>query len=328
MYCPKCGSEIKVGVAFCPKCGAKLAASAGAREKAAEERTKDRTSATADRGVKSEKLPKPELGAIVQNGCEKWKQKKERLGDGNGLFASETLLRMAPALAGCAALLLVLFVFIFRSGSSVTDIDTTPILQEYLQAQIAEGGNEALYERCFSNEVEDLTEQLSKRLSSVYESLGFQLSGADKTEWVSAAKQGFTEYIKKKPKNQQAFAAAVAEYTEVEVTKQTKKGKKLRAEVTVSYLDLSAVNQKVVENSVSLKGFVELFAGGNLKQKLSGLATGDIAFLLDDFVAVAEQTDARKTYQGRVEFTYNKETERWEVSSVEDDVLRACFAVK
>lgn len=296
MYCPQCGREIKTEVLFCPDCGTRLP------EKA-----------------------KKRAGGHQPQPARLWlsRQKKK-----TGGFRMR---RFVPFWIGGAALFFMLFFCVLHMGNSApafAEQEQLRLLNEYLTEHLADEKQSGLYEACLSNEVDDLMGQLSARLSSLLESAGITIENSEKKELLRQIKHQFADYVKQKPENQAAFAYSVTEASRLEITGQKQKGKRLQSKVTVSYLDFSAVNQKLLQEAGSVSGIVKLFAGGDLLSKLTGTAFGEAEALLEAFLDAAETTQERKSYTGTVEFLYNKETKEWEVSSVDRGIWQAYFAVK
>lgn len=296
MYCPQCGREIKTEVQFCSNCGTRLPE--GAKKQAVS------------------RQPQP---------VRLWLSRQKKKTGGFGMR------RFVPFWIGGAALFFVLFFFVFHMGKTapaLTEQEQLRLLKEYLAEHLADEKQSELVEACLSNEVDDLMDQLSKRLSSLLESAGITIENREKKELLRQLKNQFADYVKQKPENQAAFAYSVTEASRLEITGQKQKGKRLQSKVTVSYLDFSAVNQKLLQEAGSVSGMVKLFTGGDLFSKLTGTAFGEVEALLEAFLAAAEMTQERKSYTGSVEFFYHKETEEWEVSSVDWGIWQAYFAVK
>lgn len=297
MYCPKCGTELRSGLAFCPSCGAKL--SGTARPLHADTSAVSRTRAfnQSASGI---------LSVL-------WK-------------------RRTACLIGCVAFFVLLVTSFFRSGSApdLAEADSVPLLREYLEQQLSDPKQQKVLEACLLKEGNDLTDQIAERLSTALEPLGISLNGSEQKEGMKRLKNGLSNYSKQHPEVAKAFAGAVSDYSELTVTKQKKKGKKLYAEVTVSYLDRSAVNRNLLETMLSAENLLRLFLGNNLKQAFLefSLSADKAEWLLNGFLETAETAQARSTYTGTAEFSYNKQTGRWEVSSVEDGLFEAYVAAR
>lgn len=294
MYCPKCGTELRSGLAFCPKCGARLSG--------------------------SDQSPRSGVAAVsAQTGTSKQK--------GKLLLAALWERRIACCLIGCTAFFVLFVSFFFRSGSApdLAEADSVPLLREYLEQQLSDSKQQKVLEACLLKEGNDLTDQIAERLSTALEPLGITLNGSEQKEGMKRLKNGMSDYSKQHPEIAKAFAGAVSGYSELTVTKQEKKGKKLYAEVTVSYLDRSAVNRNLLETMLSAEQLLRLFMGNNLKQAFSEFvfSTDKAEWLLNGFLETADTVQERSTYTGTAEFSYNKQTGRWEILSVEDGLFEA-----
>lgn len=224
MYCPKCGTELRSGLAFCPKCGVRLSGKANP----------PRSDAAAASEI---------TGTVIQ---------KVRI-----LIAVLWKRRIACCLIGCAAFFVLLASSFFRSGSApdLAEADSVPLLREYLEQQLSDPKQQKVLEACLLKEGNDLTDQIAECLSTALEPLGITLNGSEQKEGLKRLKNGMSDYSKQHPEIAKAFAGAVSGYSELTVTKQEKKGKKLYAEVTVSYLDRSAVNRNLFFRRIKQNGY-------------------------------------------------------------------------
>ena len=114
------------------------------------------------------------------------------------------------------------------------------------------------------------------------------------------------------------LAESVTSRSYFEAEKAKKKDGIVSAAVTVHYLDIPRYKPS---GNRGLHRPVRACESGNKQEESvdepDGYAFGDASLILNGFEEKAESSTADKTYTGTVEFTYNKEEKRWEISSVD-----------
>lgn len=298
MFCPKCGSELREGAGFCPKCGTKI-----------EKRTEP-----AAAPVKKV----PEFQAFKANLPE--------------MKQMETFIKNIPPkmAAGIAAAVVILILAVsFLGRPNMKNLDTEKMTEKYFEDQLDYSENNYMYEACFNYMAQDLTAQLTKKVAPILRT--FDLYEPARLEEVQAqrAVDKLTEYFSNES-NQKKLIKTITQYSDVEVGEVSKEDGVVTADVTVEYLDISSVNQEMLDDASSVKGFAKLLAKANGMSITGALVTasGDASFVLDAFKEKAEESDARKSYTGMVEFTYDKDEKRWEISQMDPGLLNAYFGIQ
>ena len=298
MFCPKCGSELREGASFCPKCGTKI-----------ENRTEP-----AAAPVKKV----PEFQEIKANLPE--------------IKQVETFIKSIPPkmVAGIAAAVVILILAVsFLGRPNMKNLDTEKLTEKYFEDQLDYSENNYMYEACFNYMAQDLTAQLTKKVAPILRT--FDLYEPARLEEVQAqrAVDKLTEYFSNES-NQKKLIKTITQYSDVEVGEVGKEDGVVTADVTVEYLDIPSVNQEMLDDASSVKGFAKLLAKANGMSITGALVTasGDASFVLDAFKEKAEESDARKSYTGTVEFTYDKDEKRWEISQMDSGLLSAYFGIQ
>lgn len=298
MFCPKCGSELREGASFCPKCGTKI---------------ENRTESSA---APVKKIP--EFQEIKANLPE--------------MKQVETFIKSIPPkmAAGIAAAVVILILAVsFLGRPNMKNLDTEKLTEKYFEDQLDYSENNYMYEACFNYMAQDLTAQLTKKVAPILRT--FDLYEPARLEEVQAqrAVDKLTEYFSNES-NQKKLIKTITQYSDVEVGEVNKEDGVVTADVTVEYLDISSVNQEMLDDASSVKGFAKLLAKANGMSITGALVTasGDASFVLDAFKEKAEESDARKSYTGMVEFTYDKDEKRWEISQMDSGLLNAYFGIQ
>ena len=298
MFCPKCGSELREGASFCPKCGTKI-----------ENRTEP--AAAPVRKV-------PEFQKLKANLPE--------------MKQVETFIKSIPPkmAAGIVAVVVILILAVsFLGRPNMKNLDTEKLTEKYFEDQLDYSENNYMYEACFNYMAQDLTAQLTKKVAPILRT--FDLYEPARLEEVQAqrAVDKLTEYFSNES-NQKKLIKTITQYSDVEVGEVSKEDGVVTADVTVEYLDISSVNQEMLDDASSVKGFAKLLAKANGMSITGALVTasGDASFVLDAFKEKAEESDARKSYTGTVEFTYDKDEKRWEISQMDSGLLNAYFGIQ
>ena len=298
MFCPKCGSELREGASFCPKCGTKIG---------------NRTEPAA---APVKKIP--EFQEIKKN-LPEMKQVET--------FIKSIPPKMAAGIA--AAVVILVMAVIFLGRPNMKNLDTEKLTEKYFEDQLDYSENNYMYEACFNYMAQDLTTQLTKKVAPILKT--FDLYEPARLEEVQAqrAVDKLTEYFSNES-NQKKLIKTITQYSDVEVGEVNKEDGVVTADVTVEYLDISSVNQEMLDDASSVKGFAKLLAKANGMSITGALVTasGDASFVLDAFKEKAEESDARKSYTGTVEFTYDKDEKRWEISQMDSGLLNAYFGIQ
>lgn len=298
MFCPKCGTELREGASFCPKCGTKL-----------ENRT--------------------EPAAAPVKKVPEFQELKANLPE---MKQVETFIKSIPPkmAAGIAAAVVILILAVsFLGRPNMKNLDTEKLTEKYFEDQLDYSENNYMYEACFNYMAQDLTAQLTKKVAPILRT--FDLYEPARLEEVQAqrAVDKLTEYFSNES-NQKKLIKTITQYSDVEVGEVSKEDGVVTADVTVEYLDISSVNQEMLDDASSVKGFAKLLAKANGMSITGALVTasGDASFVLDAFKEKAEESDARKSYTGMVEFTYDKDEKRWEISQIDSGLLNAYFGIQ
>ena len=298
MYCPKCGNELKDGSQFCPKCGVRMA---------------DRTQKPA--GKKQipgknhiEKAPK----SIKQNPK-----------------AVPELLQKYKVLLTCGIALVLAVFLISRIGSASTPpLDADAVLEAYLSDQIQYQENKDLYQECFTYETENLMDMVADQMDSMLSLMDISLKSGEAGKRADELKDAVTEYFSRSSENQEKLVRAITKYSEFHIEKEKKKGKRVQAAVQIRSLDIPTVNRNMLDDVMSIRGIVKLVAKGISIGKLTEIATGDVAFVLDTFVEKAAITSERNSYTGTVEFVYDKKEGCWKVDHIDKQILKAYLGIR
>lgn len=298
MFCPKCGTELREGASFCPKCGTKI-----------ENRT--------------------EPAAAPVKKVPEFQELKANLPE---MKQVETFIKSIPPkmAAGIAAAVVILILAVsFLGRPNMKNLDTEKLTEKYFEAQLDYSENNYMYEACFNYMAQDLTAQLTKKVAPILRT--FDLYEPARLEEVQAqrAVDKLTEYFSNES-NQKKLIKTITQYSDVEVGEVSKEDGVVTADVTVEYLDISSVNQEMLDDASSVKGFAKLLAKANGMSITGALVTasGDASFVLGAFKEKAEESDARKSYTGTVEFTYDKDEKRWEISQMDSGLLNAYFGIQ
>ena len=298
MFCPKCGSELREGASFCPKCGTKI-----------ENRT--------------------EWAAAPGKKVAEFQEIKKKLPE---MKQVETFIKSIPPkmAAGIAAAVVILVLAVsFLGRPNMKNLDTEKLTEKYFEDQLDYSENNYMYEACFNYMAQDLTAQLTKKVAPILRT--FDLYEPARLEEVQAqrAVDKLTEYFSNES-NQKKLIKTITQYSDVEVGEVNKEDGVVTANVTVEYLDISSVNQEMLDDASSVKGFAKLLAKANGMSITGALVTasGDASFVLDVFKEKAEESDARKSYTGTVEFTYDKDEKCWEISQMDSGLLNAYFGIQ
>lgn len=299
MYCPKCGSEIKDGSLFCPKCGAKMA---------------DRTQKTDSPKISLDKIHIPNKPVSINVNTEMisnlWKKHKSLL-------------------AVCAVFLIAVMLISKSWNPILPALDAEAVMEEYLEENVQYRNNKELYQKCFAYEAKDLTDQISKHLESMFSMIGLNRTSGDvSNSKISEMKDSIIEYFSQRPENQEALVREITKYSDVYIENQKRKGKKIKADITVRFLDVTAVNQSILENSMNAQTILGLLIRENYFGPAIQIATGDVSFVLNKFIEEAERSDARNVYKGTVEFSYDKKEGCWKVDKLDKQVMNAYFGIR
>lgn len=232
--------------------------------------------------------------------------------------------------AGIAAAVVILVMAVsFLGRPNMKNLDTEKLTEKYFEDQLDYSENNYMYEACFNYMAQDLTTQLTKKVAPILKT--FDLYEPARLEEVQAqrAVDKLTEYFSNES-NQKKLIKTITQYSDVEVGEVNKEDGVVTADVTVEYLDISSVNQEMLDDASSVKGFAKLLAKANGMSITGALVTasGDASFVLDAFKEKAEESDARKSYTGTVEFTYDKDEKRWEISQMDSGLLNAYFGIQ
>ena len=244
----------------------------------------------------------------------------------------ETFIKSIPPkmAAGIAAAVVILILAVgFLGRPNMKNLDTEKLTEKYFEDQLDYLENNYMYEACFNYMAQDLTAQLTKKVAPILRT--FDLYEPARLEEVQAqrAVDKLTEYFSNES-NQKKLIKTITQYSDVEVGEVSKEDGVVTADVTVEYLDISSVNQEMLDDASSVKGFAKLLAKANGMSITGALVTasGDASFVLDAFKEKAEESDARKSYTGTVEFTYDKDEKRWEISQMDSGLLNAYFGIQ
>ena len=224
MYCPKCGNEIKNESSFCPKCGTQI---------------HNRIQKPARQKTSSGKVPKINTEAL------------------------SVMLQKYKALLVCGVALVFVLFFITRIWDpTIPPLDAEAVMSVYLTEQVSYSKTEELYRECFTYETENLIDLTVEQLEPIFDRMGVPLKNNGTDSRINDVKDGITEYFSQKPENQKKLVQAITQYSEFHMVNENRKGKKVKANMNVSYLDLSAVNSNILEDSISFAGIGSLFLEG------------------------------------------------------------------
>lgn len=311
MFCPNCGKEIKDNVKFCPMCGAATG------KKPAGDHTKGGAFLGANQKI-SVKIPTA-------------KNPKAKLPTAQSASRSLPFKNPKKLALPLAAVLLVLVLISgisFMMKPRLKDAKAKEMVAQYFETheEYEESGDQ--YRECFQYMVNDLTRQLSSKLSSLIS--GFvDTSRVDINAMSQEIGTALSDYFSNSS-NQIALGEAVISEAKYEVGSVVKKDGVVSVEVTVTGLDIGEVNRQLISDSVSVQGLVSIaikFAGGGFLSSAIDVAEGDISFLLDGFIKKAKSVNEKSTYIGTIEFEYNKEAKEWEISHADSKLLDAYFGI-
>lgn len=295
MYCPKCGNEIKEGDLFCSKCGAKMI---------------NHAPKPADTKVSFNKVQTPNKSDSVNINTESRKKHKSLL-------------------AGCAIFLIAVMLIARIWNPGLPALDADAVMEAYLEENIQYRNNKELYQKCFAYEAKDLTDQIADHLDSMLSIIGFNKQSGDVSNGkIGEMKDNIIEYFSQRPENQEALVREITKYSDVQIENQKRKGKRVKADITVRFLDITEINRGMLENSMNAQTILSLLIRENYFGVAEGIATGDVSFILDKFVEEAERSDARNVYTGAVEFVYDKKEGCWKVDKMDKQVMNAYFGIR
>jgi len=225
-----------------------------------------------------------------------------------------------------AVLVLVFAVLLLKPSAG--KIDTQAMMEEYFAEHSEYSENENLYHSCFDYMVNDLTEQFFQNIKLSLGKLGENFEDKEVRDLSSKLGKVLSESFSRAA-NMEQLAESVTGRSYFEAEKAKKKDGIVSAAVTVHYLDIPDINRRVIEDYTGLSELVNLVINRkNLWMNLTDMAFGDASLILNGFEEKAESSTADKTYTGTVEFTYNKEEKRWEISSVDSGLLDAWFGIQ
>ena len=225
-----------------------------------------------------------------------------------------------------AVLVLVFAVLLLKPSAG--KIDTQAMMEEYFAEHSEYSENENLYRSCFDYMVNDLTEQFFQNIKLSLGKLGENFEDKEVRDLSSKLGKVLSESFSRAA-NMEQLAESVTGRSYFEAEKAKKKDGIVSAAVTVHYLDIPDINRRVIEDYTGLSELVNLVINRkNLWMNLTDMAFGDASLILNGFEEKAESSTADKTYTGTVEFTYNKEEKRWEISSVDSGLLDAWFGIQ
>ncbi len=225
-----------------------------------------------------------------------------------------------------AVLVLVFAVLLLKPSAG--KIDTQAMMEEYFAEHSEYSENENLYHSCFDYMVNDLTEQFFQNIKLSLGKLGENFEDKEVSDISSKLGKVLSESFSRAA-NMEQLAESVTSRSYFEAEKAKKKDGIVSAAVTVHYLDIPDINRRVIEDYTGLSELVNLVINRkNLWMNLTDMAFGDASLILNGFEEKAESSTADKTYTGTVEFTYNKEEKRWEISSVDSGLLDAWFGIQ
>lgn len=304
MFCPKCGGEIKDGAKFCPVCGA----AAG------------RKPAKGTGGKSAPKLTKAVADAVETLSGTAPARKDER---------RATLLRDRRILMAVVFGVVILLAAVFLFQPRLKEEDAQKLVKAYFEESQEYSGNANQYAACFQYTVNDLTRQLSGNLTSMLSSWGMDTSKMDVNTITTQIGSLLSDYFSD-ASNQMTLAEAILEKSTFEAGKVEKKGGAVTMEITVTSLDITEINRQLLQDSVSVNGFVRMamkFVGGGWLESIVDVAGGDISFVMDSFLDKVETVDKTNTYTGTIEFKYNREKKAWEISDVGPGILDAYYGI-
>ena len=232
-------------------------------------------------------------------------------------------------LAGCVVLLIVVVLLarIWNPGLPVLNADA--VMEAYLEENVQYRNNKELYQKCFAYEAKDLTDQIADHLDSMVSMIGLNKQSGDVSNGkIGEMKDNIIEYFSQRPENQEALVREITKYSDVSIENQKRKGKRIKADITVQFLDITAVNRSMLENSMNAQTILSWLIKENYFGAAIGIATGDVSFILDKFIEEAERSDARNVYTGTVEFVYDKKERCWKVDKMDKQVMNAYFGIR
>lgn len=301
MFCPNCGNQIKDNIKFCPVCGTAIG----------KKPSGDHKKGTGPLGTNQKLSVKlPTVKAI------------------SPLLAGKNLKRaMLPAAAVILVIILVSGV-VFLTKPRLKNGKAKEIIAEYFQTHEDYNESENQYRECFQYVVNDLTKQLSEKLSSVLS--GFVDISRINIDAMSGQIGSMLSDYFSDSSNQITLGEAMIAQSEYEVGKVVKKDGVVSVKVTVTSVDIGEVNRQLISDSVSAEGFANLamkLVGGGIWGNVADIAGGDISFLLDGFVKKTKTVDKKNTCTGTIQFEYNKKTKEWEIIRADTKLLDAYFGI-
>lgn len=301
MFCPNCGKQIKDNIKFCPECGAP---------------TGKKPSGDHKKGTEP-------LGANP-----KLAVKLPTVKADSSFLAGKNLKRAILPAAAVVLVIILISGAAFLMKPRLKDEKAKEIVAEYFQTHEDYDESEEQYRECFRYMVNDLTRQLSGKLSSVLS--GFVDMSKVNIDAMSGQIGSMLSDYFSDSSNQITLGEAMIAQSEYEVGEVVKKDGVVSVEVTVTSVDIGEVNRQMISDSVSVQGFVNLamkLAGGGILGSVADIAGGDISFLLDGFVKKTKTVDEKNTCTGIIQFEYNKKTKEWEISRADTKLLDAYFGI-
>lgn len=295
MFCKNCGKELKEGIGFCPECGTKI--------------TKDKTQKNKKAGIKI-----PEKSSLTASlSAEKELPKLEGLNK--------------KILLAAGAILVVILLIVSMLHPKASDIDTEMLVGNYLLEHTEYSSNQNQYEKCYEHVMLDMTKQIREVLTPISEQLGFSSYQSERI--FKAIGDLLSKYFSNK-QNQTAIVGGILSYSDYEVGKAKKVGDVISADVTISFKNITKINECVIGDISSGQGFtafVAQLAISGTAGIIENIATRDISFLVDSFLEQASVVQ-NDSYIGQVEFVYNKDTKEWEISHFDTRLLDVYYGIK
>lgn len=307
MFCPKCGREIKNDAEFCSKCGARIRA-CNETEKIEQMTDIHKVAPGMIKGKRSEQSDRVQKPALPK-------------------------IKLDPKFAVAVGVIAVLVLAVsFLMKPKTDDINAQALLEEYFRENTEYSINPETHQKCLEYMVSDLTETLTEKLFNLLTKAGVDIDSSQSRQLSSEIGDALSQYFSN-PENQVTLAEEIYKRSSFKVGKPEKNRDVYSAEVTVSSLKISEVNEAMINDSVSIKGLVNLaaqffFGGkGGIIGNVTNMATGDISFIVDAFEKKVRIVDNHHEYTGTVEFQYDKENERWYISQVDTGLLDAYFGL-
>lgn len=244
--------------------------------------------------------------------------------------------KKVPLIAGAAVILAVIAIVLLFSSlmrPKIKDSDVNELVGEYFQENTTYMGGEAQYRRCFEYMSSDLINKLTEKIKPMLSTAGVDLDSDASKTMLGNISNMLSEFFSNS-ENQITLANGICSASSYKAEKAKRDGDHFVAQVTVSGIDISEVNGMVIDDTVSIQGFVKLglsyvFSGkGGLVGNTVKMASGDISFILDGFLGKVALADNRHTYTGEVEFEYDKKNKEWTISYVDPKLLDAYFGIR